>query len=167
MSPVHLATIIFLVIGLLGVLIAGLAMLGGSLLDLGDGLFSTEAASAFIGGFGFAAAAAHELVGDSVGVLGSSGIGVMAAVPLAFLAARLVDRVGDMPTDATPTASDLAGARGVVVTPIPTGGFGEIRVRVGGQPMKLYARSGKPIALGAAVIVTEALSETSVVVTED
>ncbi|HCT75405.1 MAG TPA: hypothetical protein DGT23_02180 [Micromonosporaceae bacterium] len=107
------------------------------------------------------------MIGDSVGVVGSAGIGILAAVPLAFLAGKFVDRVGNMPTDATPTATDLAGARGVVVTPIPTGGFGEIRVRVGGQPMKLYARSGKPIALGAAVIITEALSETSVVVTED
>jgi hypothetical protein len=33
--------------------------------------------------------------------------------------------------------------------------------------MKLYARAASPIVLGAAVIVTDALSETSVLVTEE
>ncbi len=163
----ELVTIIFLAIGAFGIVVAALALFGGSFFDLGDGLFSTEAAATFIGGFGFASASAYELVGDSVDIIGSAGIGVMVAVPLAFFAARMVERVGDMPTDATPTATDLAGAKGVVVTPVPAGGFGEVRVRIGGQPMKLYARATKPIALGAAIIVTEALSETSVVVTED
>ncbi|GIH08963.1 hypothetical protein Rhe02_70300 [Rhizocola hellebori] len=163
----NLVTIIFLAIGALGIVVAAITLFGGSLFDIGDGLFSTEAAATFIGGFGFASAAAYELAGETVGVIGSAGIGVIIAVPLAFLAARMVERVGNMPTDATPTATDLSGARGVVVTPVPAGGFGEVRVRVGGQPMKLYARAAKPIALGAAIVVTEALSETSVVVMED
>lgn len=167
MSAVTLATIVFLIIGVLGIALAAVAMFGGGLLDLGDGLFSTEAMCAFIGGFGFAAAAANELVGGTVGVFGSAGIGVIVAVPLAFLAARMATRIGDQPTDATPTAEDLVGAKGVVVTPVPADGFGEIRVRIGGQPMKLYARASKPISLGAAVVVTAALSETSVIVSEE
>lgn len=160
-------TIVFLAIGAVGIVVAALTLLGGSLFELGDGLFSTEAAATFVGAFGFASAAAYQTVGDSIDVVGSAGIGVIVAVPLAFLAARMVERVGDMSTDATPSATDLAGAKGVVVTPVPAGGFGEVRVRIGGQPMKLYARAAKPIALGAAIIVTEALSETSVVVTEE
>jgi membrane protein implicated in regulation of membrane protease activity len=166
-TAVTLVTIVFLIIGALGILLAAVAMFGGGLLDLGDGLFSTEALCAFIGGFGFASAAAYELFADSVGVYGAAGLGVIVAVPLAFLGARLAGRIGDQPTDATPTAEDLVGARGVVVTPVPAGGFGEVRVRIGGQPMKLYARASKPITLGAAVIVTAALSETSVVVAEE
>jgi membrane protein implicated in regulation of membrane protease activity len=79
----------------------------------------------------------------------------------------MAERIGTMPTDATPTAEDLVGKRGVVVTPVPAGGFGEVRIRVGGQPMKLYARASKPISLGVAVLVTAALSETSVIVTEE
>jgi len=166
-SAVTLATIVFLIIGVFGIAIAAVAMFGGGLFDLGDGLFSTEALCAFVGGFGFASAAANELVGDNVGVLGSAGLGVIIAVPLAFLAARMAERIGTMPTDATPTAEDLVGKRGVVVTPVPAGGFGEVRIRVGGQPMKLYARASKPISLGVAVLVTAALSETSVIVTEE
>lgn len=162
-----LATTIFLTIGGLGVIIAALAMFGGSLFDIGDGMFSVEAMSGFLGGLGFGAAAAHELLGEQVGPFGSLGIGVIVAVPAALLAGRLIARMDSMPTDATPTAGDLVGAKGVVVTPIPAGGYGEVRIRIGGQPMKLYARAVKPVALGAAVLVTEALSETNVLVTEE
>lgn len=158
---------IFLGIGAFGVLIAALAMFGGGLFDIGDGLFSVEAASGFLAGMGFGAAAAHELFGDQLGALGSLGIGVIIAVPGAFLATKLVTRMENMATDATPTAGDLVGTKGIVVTPIPAGGYGEVRVRIGGQPMKLYARSGKPVGLGAQVVVTEALSETNVLVTEE
>jgi membrane protein implicated in regulation of membrane protease activity len=165
-TAVNQATIIFLAIGAFGIVIAALAMFGGSLFDVGDGVFSVEAVSGFLGGLGFSAAAAYELAGEEIGVFGATGIGIIVAVPAALLSARLMARMGDMPTDATPGQGDLAGAKGVVVTPIPAGGFGEVRVRIGGQPMKLYARSATPIALGAAVLVTDALSETSVVVTE-
>lgn len=161
------ATTIFLVIGGLGVLIAALAMFGGSLFDIGDGMLSIEATAGFLGGLGFGAAAANELFGEDVGAFGALGLGVIVAVPTALGAARLIARMDAMPTDATPTAGDLVGAKGVVVTPIPAGGYGEVRVRLGGQPMKVYARAAKPIALGAAVVVTEALSETNVLVTEE
>jgi len=158
---------VFLGIGAFGVLIAMLAMFGESLFDIADGFVSIEAVSGFIGGLGFGAAAAHELFGPSVGAFGALGIGIIVAVPASFLAVRLVSRTQDMPTDATPTASDFVGAKGVVVSQIPAGGYGEVRVRIGGQPLKLYARASKPIGLGAAVVVTDALSETNVVVTEE
>jgi len=158
---------VFLGIGAFGVLIAMLAMFGGSLFDIGDGFVSIEAVSGFVGGLGFGSAAAHELFGDSVGPFGSLGLGIIVAVPASFLAVRVVARMEEMPTDATPTASDFVGAKGVVVSQIPAGGYGEVRVRIGGQPLKLYARAAKPISLGAAVVVTTALSETNVVVTEE
>jgi len=51
-----------------------------------------------------------------------------------------------------------------VVTPIPAQGYGEVRISLGGQPVKLNARAEEPIALGAKVFVIEAPSDTSVVV---
>ena len=69
-----------------------------------------------------------------------------------------------MRTDATPTRDDLVGALGVVVTPIPASGYGEVRVRLGGQPVKLNARADQPVPLGAQVFVVEAPSDTSVIV---
>ncbi len=68
---------------------------------------------------------------------------------------------------AADTTDQLVGKRAIVVTSVPADGFGEIRVRVSGRPLKLLARASKPVALGATVVVTEALNATSVVITEE
>jgi hypothetical protein len=163
---VSLATAVFLGIGAFGVLIAILAMFGGAW-DIGDGFVSIEAAAGFAGGLGFGAASAYELFGETVGAFGALGIGIIVAVPAAFVAVNVLARMRDAPGNAAPTASDFVGTKGVVVSPIPAGGYGEIRIRIGGQPLKLSARAAKPISLGAAVVVTDALTETNVVVTEE
>jgi len=54
----------------------------------------------------------------------------------------------------------------VIVTPIPAQGYGEVRISIGGQPVKLNARSDQAVSLGARVFVIEAPSDTSVVVEE-
>lgn len=77
---------------------------------------------------------------------------------------RLSRWAREIPTDATPGRADLLGAIGVVVTPISEQGYGEVRVRVAGQPVKLRARAAGALPLGAAVFVIEATSHTSVVV---
>jgi hypothetical protein len=51
-----------------------------------------------------------------------------------------------------------------VVTAITDGGYGEVRITVGGQPVKLNARADGPVPLGAQVFVVAAPSDTSVVV---
>lgn len=164
------ATLVFLVIGGLGVLVLAMGLLGGELLHVGhpdvDGPVSLEAVAGFAGAFGFAGAIASELLdaGTPVAILAAAAAGVAAAVPTAYLTLRLSRAVRDMRTDATPTRADLIGTLGVVVTPIIAGGYGEVRVRVGGQPVKLNARAATPIALGAQIFVIETLSETSVVV---
>ncbi|MBV1852207.1 hypothetical protein [Catellatospora tritici] len=161
-----MATLIFLVIGAMGIVLAAVAMLGGDLLDLGDGFVSTELVASFVGGFGFAAAILNELVGGDVGLIAVLALGLAAAIPIAVLTGLLANRLGDMPTDATPTRADLVGTRGVVVTPVPAGGYGEVRIRIGGQPVKLGARADRPVPLGMKVLVVEALSDTSVYVRE-
>jgi hypothetical protein len=163
---VSAVTILFLVIGVLGIMIALVAILGGELLDFGDGLFSTEVVAAMVGGFGFGAAAANELLGGDGPLVLVLPMGVLVAVPIALGAWLLVSQTRNMPTDGTPTRSDLVATSGTVVTPIPLGGYGEVRIRIGGQPVKLNARAELPIALGAKVVVLEALSDTSVVVRE-
>nr|WP_254549750.1 hypothetical protein [Catellatospora tritici] len=150
----------------MGIVLAAVAMLGGDLLDLGDGFVSTELVASFVGGFGFAAAILNELVGGDVGLIAVLALGLAAAIPIAVLTGLLANRLGDMPTDATPTRADLVGTRGVVVTPVPAGGYGEVRIRIGGQPVKLGARADRPVPLGMKVLVVEALSDTSVYVRE-
>ena len=167
-----MATAVFLVLGAAGVAVLALALLGGELLSflhLGDGPVSLEVVAGFLGAFGFAGAVAAELLGaDTPGPMaGAAAVGLAAAAPTAWLALRLSRAARAMPTDATPSRRDLVGTLGVVVTAVPAGtGYGEVRVLLGGQPVKLYARAERPIRAGAHVFVVEAPSDTSVVVEE-
>lgn len=158
------ATIVFLIIGGVGALLLLLGLLGVEILDI-DGFVPLEAVAAVVGTFGFAAAIASSLLDEGTpGTLTSAGVGVVAAVPAGWLATRIARAASDMHTDATPMRDDLVGLTGVVVTPIPASGYGEVRVTLGGQPVKLNATADTPIPLGAQVFVITATSETSVVV---
>ncbi|MFF5177091.1 hypothetical protein ACFY2Q_03570 [Micromonospora sp. NPDC000316] len=168
MQVVATGTLIFLLIGAAGVGVLVLALIGTELLHFGhvnvDGPASTEAVAGFAGAFGFGGAIVNELLGARTPgmIAGAAAAGLVAAVPTAWLAARLSRAARNMRTDPTPTRNDLVGALGLVVTPVPVDGYGEVRVRVAGQPVKLNARADKPIPVGAQVFVVQALSETSV-----
>lgn len=161
-------TLIFLIIGGAGVGVLALALLGTELLHFGgadvDGPVSLETVAGFAGAFGFGAAIVNELVGGrTTGAVASAAVGgALAAVPVAWAAARLGRAARRMPTDATPTRNDLVGAVGLVVTPVPVNGYGEARIRLAGQPVKLNARADRAITVGTRIFVVEALSETSV-----
>ncbi|WP_249999049.1 NfeD family protein [Actinoplanes sp. M2I2] len=166
------ATLVFLVLGGAGVVALALALLGGELLSVlhfGEGPVSLEVVAGFLGAFGFAGAIAAEVLnaGTPGPIAASAAIGLVAAAPTAWLALRLSWAARTMHTDATPRRQDLVGSLGVVVTAVPAGtGYGEVRIRLGGQPVKLYARAHHPIPAGAHVFVIEAPSDTSVVVEE-
>jgi membrane protein implicated in regulation of membrane protease activity len=155
-------TLILLGIGGLGVLVLSVGLLGFDL----DGPVPTEVIAAMLGAFGFAGAIASAALESRtpLPLLTAMGAGALAAVPAGWLAARLVRAVRRMPTDATPVRDDLVGLIGVVVTPIPRQGYGEVRVTLGGQPVKLNARSAADVPLGERVFVVTAPSDTSVVV---
>lgn len=160
-------TTLFLVIGGIGLALLLASLLIGELLDFlpfdTDGPFSTAAIAAFLGAFGFGAAIAYSLIPV---VLIAVVVGVVAALPLAWLAIRLTRAVMHMRTDPTLTKDHLVGATGTVVSPIPVDGYGEVRVLVAGQQMKFNARADKALPLGAEIFVIGALSETSVRVDE-
>ncbi|WP_425436039.1 hypothetical protein [Micromonospora avicenniae] len=161
-------TLAFLIIGGAGVGVLALALLGTELLHFGgadvDGPVSLETVAGFAGAFGFGAAIVNELIGGrTTGAVASAAAGgALAAVPVAWVAARLGRAARRMRTDATPTRNDLVGAVGLVVTPVPVNGYGEVRIRLAGQPVKLNARADQAIAVGTRIFVVEALSETSV-----
>jgi membrane-bound ClpP family serine protease len=159
------ATVLFLVIGGLGILILVLSLLGVEIFDI-DGFVPLEAIAGALAMFGFAAAIASAALDarSAPALLASAGIGVAAAIPAGWLALWLGRAAARMHTDATPARDDLVGTLGVVVTPIPEQGFGEVRVTLGGQPVKLNASAGQPIPLGTQVFVISAPSETSVFV---
>jgi hypothetical protein len=135
----------------------------------GGGHFSLPAIATFIGGFGFFGAIGHHLVGGGNGVwaLVATGVsGISGAQLAATFAVRLSRMLARMPTDATLTADDLLAASGVVITPIGADTFGEVRVHVGGLPLKVYAQADRALPLGTKVFVVEARTESSVIVVE-
>jgi membrane protein implicated in regulation of membrane protease activity len=159
------ATVVFLIIGAVGVLLLLAGLLGLDGLDL-DLPVPVEAIAAALGGFGFTAAVVSASVASQtpVPLVAATATGAVVAVPAGWLALRLARAANRMATDATPTRNDLLGLIGTVVTPIPAQGYGEIRVTLGGQPVKLNAGADIAIPSGAEVFVITAPSETSVLV---
>jgi membrane protein implicated in regulation of membrane protease activity len=163
-------TITFLLIGCLGLALLVGALFFGDIFGTGDGVdgpLSMPSIAGFVGAFGFGGAIAAAITGGGLlAVLVGLVVGITIAVPSAIGTVALARVAARMRTDATPTRTDLVGQLGVVVTPIPANGYGEVRIRLGGQPVKLNARAEKAIPLGASVFVVEAPSDTSVVVEE-
>lgn len=159
------ATVLFLIIGGVGIVLLTLGLLGVEMFDI-DGFVPMEVVAAMLGGFGFAAAIASSLMGAGSGaaLAGSVAIGAGISAPAGWIATRLVRATRRMQTDATPTRDDLLGTMGVVVTPVPAQGYGEVRVTLGGQPVKLNATSDQALPLGTEIFVISTNSETSVVV---
>jgi hypothetical protein len=97
-----------------------------------------------------------------LGAVGATAVGVPAGAGTGWLAYRLSRALMSDRSGAAPRDDDLIGAPGSVVTAIPAGGYGEVLVHRAGQPVKLAARSGGPVARGTEVWVDEALSPTAV-----
>lgn len=182
------AVVVFLLIGGFALLLLLLSLVGGGHLHLGHfhvghlhlghlhlghagqghggAELSVPVVAGFLGAFGFGAAIVASLLPGRGGltVLVSAGAGLVAAVPTGWLAGRLVNAAMNMPTDATLTSGDLIGAVGVVITPVPVGGYGEVRLAVAGQQIKFNARADRPLPLGTRVFVIEVPTPTSVLV---
>ena len=163
---------VFLVIGAVGLLVLLVSLFVGELGDLGlgdvdaDGPFSVPAIAALLGGIGFGGAAAISVLPqglpDAATALLALTVGLAVAVPLAWGAVRLSRALEDMPTQETLTRHHLVGTQGVVVSAVPSRGFGEVRLTLAGQQLKFSARSEAPLPAGTPVYVVEALSETAV-----
>ncbi len=161
---------VFLLVGALGIVVLLLSLFAGEIGDFGhpdaDGPFSVPAIAALLGGVGFGGAAASavlpDALPDAVTALLSVAVGLAVAVPLAWGALRLSRALKDMPTQETLTRHHLIGALGVVISAVPSPGFGEVRLSLAGQQLKLSARSDVPLPTGTPVYVVEALSDTAV-----
>jgi membrane protein implicated in regulation of membrane protease activity len=180
--------ITFLALGGFALLLLVLSMIGGHLhlghlhvghvhFHVGHGHFhlghadggtdlSLPVIAGFLGAFGFGGAIAATLAGShgTGALLVGLVVGLLAAVPTAFLAGKLVNAAMNMATDGTLSSGDLIGTTGVVITPVPAGGYGEVRLAVAGQQIKFNARAAEPLALGTRVFVIEVPSPTSVLV---
>jgi membrane protein implicated in regulation of membrane protease activity len=91
-------------------------------------------------------------------VVGALGLGVLPA----WAAVRLSRGLRDMPAAATLTRSALLGTQGVVVSAVPSPGYGDVRLLAAGRAVTFAARSDTPLRAGTPVFVVEALSDTAV-----
>ncbi len=160
---------VFLVVGALGLSVLLLSLVVGEVGDLAgdaDGPFSVPALAALLGGVGFGGAATASLLPDGLPDAGRALValvaGLLLAVPLAWAVVRLSRGLRDMPTAETLTRHHLVGTQGVVVSDVPSPGYGEVRLVLAGQQLKFAARSDSPLRAGTPVYVVEALSETAV-----
>lgn len=161
-----------LVIGTVGLLLVLVTLLFGDVLDgvldwidldAGGGLFSVPVIGGFLAALGFGGALAMTTFG--VGLGAALALGLLAGVVTAGVTWRFTRAVMTMATDATPRHTELVGKTGVVLTRVPDGGLGEVRVAYLGQQLKLSARADEPLPAGREVVVVAVTSPTSVVVT--
>lgn len=159
----------FLVIGAVGLaVVLGSLVIGDFLeglfdgFDVGAGVFSAPVIGSFLAAFGFGASLIMTATG--IGAAGGALGGLASGLVIGALALLMTRALMDMPTDAPVRTADLVGSTGVVITPIPHGGFGEVSLTHAGQITKLSARAAQPVAAGTTVVVTQVTSSSSVLV---
>ncbi|NED13263.1 hypothetical protein [Streptomyces sp. SID9124] len=160
---------LFLGLGIAGVALLALSLVfdgileglfGGLLEGMFGGLVSLPVIAGFLSMLGFGGAIVLGTTG--AGTLVATVAGVAAGLVAAVLTWKFSRALMRDQTDATPRNEDLVGTSGSVVTAIPADGYGEVLLRLGGQLVKLSARSTVPVARGAEIWVEAALSSTSV-----
>lgn len=160
----------FLVIGIAGLVLLAASLLigdlfGGAFDGWGDALASDWFSSAVIGGFvsafGFGGALAQ---GAGAPALVSIPIGTVAGLGFGWFASWLTRLLRDGSSDATPRTDDTVGRDALVVSDIPTDGFGVVRVQMGGHTLRLNAKADQALDTGTRAHVTGVLSPTAVTV---
>ncbi|MEV7288356.1 hypothetical protein AB0O01_28060 [Streptomyces sp. NPDC093252] len=161
----------FLGLGIAGVVLLSLSLifdgvveglLDGALGSGLDGWLSLPVVAGFLAMTGFGGAIAHGAFG--LGAVAATGGGAVLGAGTGWLTYRFSHALMRDQTAVTPTGEDLIGTSGKVVTAIPADGFGEVLLRLAGQPVKFAARSAVPVARGAEVWVEAVPSPTSVLV---
>jgi len=142
--------------GVLEGLFDGLGVLDG----LFDGLLSLPVIAGFVSMLGFGGAITLGTTGLSAGPAAVVGAG--AGIGVGWLTWKFSRALIRDQTSPAPRGDDLVGSSGAVVTAIPADGYGEVLVRLAGQPVKLAARSGTPVERGTEIWVVASLSPTSV-----
>ncbi|MFE9477340.1 hypothetical protein ACFYNM_01910 [Streptomyces spororaveus] len=158
----------------LGLGIGGIVLLAGSLVldgvlegvfdgaldGLFDGWLSLPVVAGFVSMLGFTGAIVLGTTGLGQGAAAAAG--AAAGAGAGWSAYRLSLALARDAGGAAPRHGELLGSAGTVVTAIPAGGYGEVLLRLGGQPVKYAATAEGPVALGAEVWVTATPSSTSV-----
>jgi len=163
---------VFLAICAVGFLFLLISLVFGGLFDFfetdhdfdtgGPGFFSSRVMAVFVTAFGgFGAVATYYGLGAVPASLVGFGSGLVFGGAIYALARVLFNQQASTEV----RAGDLVGATGRVVVGIPSGGVGQIRVRLGEELMDKIARTrdGIAIAENTSVQIEEVLGETVIV----
>lgn len=154
----------FLIIGGLGVLLLLASVVLGEVFDglfdaLGSDLISGASLAVFLGAFGFGGAL---ILGATDNTGAAIGGGLVAGAALGAGAGFLTKKLREGGDESTVRTGSLAGRDAVVVSEIPSDGYGEVSITASGHITKLNARAGEPLRAGTPVTITAVLSATSV-----
>lgn len=157
---------VFLVVGVVGLVVVGASLLFGEVLDglfdldfLGGDLFSVASIAAFLGAFGFGGLISLGIV-DILWL--AVVVGLVAGVLAAWGATSLTRWLKRGESANTFRSDSLVGATARVITDIPAGGYGEVRI---GGSRKRSARAEQALPAGTEVWISAVLSPTAVEVT--
>ena len=160
---------LFVTIGVVGLLIVLLSIVLGDVIDgifdldmLGGDLFSIAGLAAFMGAFGFGGVISLALIDVTwIAVV----VGLVAGVLAAWGATSFTRWLKRSEATSTFKSHTMVGSTARVITDIPAGGFGEVRIFGSGQSRKRAARSATPILAGTEVWISGIVSPTAVEVT--
>lgn len=160
---------VFLVLGIVGLAIVGASLLFGEVIEglfdldfLGGDLFSIASIAAFLGAFGFGGLISLGIV-DVLWI--AVVVGLAAGVLAAWGATSLTRWLKRGEVEGGFRSDSLVGATARVITDIPDGGYGEVRILGAGGSRKRSARADQPIPAGTEVWVSSVVSPTAVEVT--
>lgn len=158
----------FLILGGAGIVLVVVSLLLGEVIDgalhldvLDNDLFSVSSIAAFVGSFGFGGAIGLSLTGS---MLIAVAVGVVVGALAGFGAIRLT-RALRRDDSASFSVNTLIGHPAVVITAIPSDGYGEVRLNAGGHVRKYSARCAQAVPAGGEVWVSAVVSPTAVSVT--
>ncbi|MGJ6978947.1 hypothetical protein ACSDQ9_00230 [Aestuariimicrobium soli] len=158
---------VFLVVGVVGAAILVLSLVLGDFFHIGDhlgglldsDLVSTAALAAFLGVFGFVGWGVHAATGR---LWLATMVGIVAGLVVGYALGRLTRALGRPDPTGSLNTSSLVGLSATVISDIPAGGYGEVRVNAAGHPLKYNARSDEALPQGTPVWVAGVLSATAV-----
>ncbi|MCM1971287.1 MULTISPECIES: hypothetical protein [unclassified Streptomyces] len=160
---------LFLGLGIAGIVLLAFSVLldgvleglfDGALDGLFDGWLSLPVLAGFTSMLGFTGAIVLE--STDLGPGPATAAGALAGAGAGWATYRLSRALMRDRSGAAPHHDALIGSTGTVVTAIPESGYGEVLLRLAGQPVKYAATADGPVDRGAEVWVTATLSSTSV-----
>lgn len=150
---------LYLLIGAVGLVLLAVTLLLGDFFDFETPFLSGTAISAALSGFGLVGAIAQDTGASDTVTLAA---GLVSGLVLGAVVGLVTAKLRSTPTDETPNATNIIGARGYALGRLSPDAWGEVSLQVAGHTMKLNARCDEAVPAGTPVVVLVSLSGSAV-----